>query len=368
MANNPISSLNNLPPVALSLRDVCKTYGDEAALNGLSLTVNSGEYLTILGPSGAGKSTLLRVIAGFERPDAGLLAIAGQSMLGTPPNERGVGFVFQNFALFPHLNVFDNVAFGLRNRTLKPLQDEVQVKSKVDAMLALVGLSGLGGREIAQISGGQKQRVALARSLVGDPSVVLLDEPLGALDANLREQMMGELKRIHEELGCTFLHVTGNEQEAIAMGTRVAVMSEGRMVQIDSPDVIFERPATVEVARLLNCHNILDGQVRFALPARGAEADSVAYCIRTDRVRVTSSEDLIVDAAMVFGTFIAQEYAGSRVLSFFDIGAARPFEVEYHLGHERPSEFVAGRRYAMQWAANDALLFPAAQASQGQPS
>lgn len=352
---------------ALELRGITKTFEGQTALDRLSLDVAPGEYLTILGPSGSGKSTMLRMIAGFEAVDAGEIRIGGVSMLGLPAYERGVGFVFQSFALFPHLSVFENVAFGLRNHHRAPVRDKAEVARRVVAMLALVGLQDLGARLPAQISGGQKQRVAFARSLVAEPRLVLLDEPLGALDASLRERMMVELRRIHDKLGATFLHVTGNEQEALAMGTRVAVLAHGRIAQLAAPERLIAAPASAEVARLLNCYNAIRGRVeegcfvagalRVGVP-HGAVAGGASYCIRFDEVNVAD-----VDAATAPGDvevparFLVSEYSGARMASFFDIGVGQPFEVEYHLGHRRPPVFERDRRYRLRWPAERALLF-----------
>jgi ABC-type Fe3+/spermidine/putrescine transport system ATPase subunit len=332
----------------LELSGIAKSYGAAAALADLSLAVGAGEYISILGPSGSGKSTMLRVIAGFETPDAGDVRLEGRSILSMPAHERGIGFVFQGFALFPHMSVAENVGFGLRNRS--PVTDEAEIRRRVAEALELLGLTGLGARAVSQVSGGQKQRVALARTLVADPKIVLLDEPLGALDANLRERMMIELKRIQSQLGGTFLHVTGNEQEALAMGGRVAVLDQGRIAQISPPQTLYNQPGSVRVARFLNCYNIFqgtvgDGAFRFtdaALPLPGAAAaGAAAYCIRADKVTVT-----------------AGEYSGARVTYLFDVAGSRPVEVEYHLSHRRPGSFEAGRRYALRWPAGDALVFP----------
>lgn len=356
---------------ALELHDIAKAYAGRPVLDRLSLAVAGGEYVTVLGPSGSGKSTLLRAIAGFEPLDAGDVRIAGASVAGQPPHGRGVGFVFQSFALFPHLSVADNVAFGLRHRREGAVGDPAERARRVAAALELVGLQGLGERLPAQISGGQKQRVAFARTLIAEPRVVLLDEPLGALDARLRERMMAELRRIHRHLGATFLHVTGNEQEALAMGTRVAVLAAGRICQVAAPEALVEAPATRDVARLLSCYNLLPGRVErgtFAmrgvrLPLTGGMADGpVSYGIRADRVAVAA-----LDAppgpgqVRLPGRFLAGEYSGARMTGLFDVGGGeRPFEVEYYLGHRRPPDLARDRGYALQWPAEAAIVFAGA--------
>ena len=356
---------------ALQLRGVSKAFGDVVALRDVSLDVAQGEYLTILGPSGAGKSAMLRLIAGFDPPDTGSIALFGADVADQSPHLRGVGFVFQSFALFPHLTVFENLAFGLRFRDQAPITDEAQVRREVDEALALVGLSNFGSRDISQISGGQRQRVALARCLVCKPRIVLLDEPLGALDANLRDQMTLELTRIQRQLGATFLHVTGNEQEALAIGARVAVLDQGALVQIDTPRKLFERPATAQVARLMNCFNALAGQAaggrlvspEFNVPLPAASAQlcgGAVNMIRRDHVQVRTEAPSGADGqAHVMGTYVASEYAGSRVLALFASGRGAHFEVEYHLGHRRPPEFSPGQRYALCWHAADTLAYAA---------
>lgn len=333
---------------ALLLSGVRKSYGAANALQDITLRVEVGEYVTILGPSGAGKSSMLRVISGFDEPDAGEVQVAGRSVVGVPAHMRDVGFVFQSFALFPHLTVAKNVAFGLENRHKNAVKDATEVRRQVNEMLELVGLTGFGGRSINQISGGQKQRVALARTLICKPEVVLLDEPLGALDANLREHMMVELQHIQRRLGNTFLHVTGNEQEALAMGNRVAVIADGRLVQIGEPRSLFEKPASLEVAKLLNCYNFLENKGQ---PTRA---------IRTDRVHVSDQASTEIGDSSIEGRFVANEYAGSKVIALFDTGHGRHFEVEYQLSHKRPPDFTLGQSQHLTWRAEDALVYSAA--------
>src|ERR1700723_1763773 len=275
----------------LRLEGLTKRFGSHEALGDVTFAVEPGEYVALLGPSGSGKTTLLRSIAGFETPDAGKIFLSGREITRAIIYERGIGFVFQNFALFPHLSVFDNVAFGLRNGAQPTREHEARART-LD-MLELVGLNGFEDRAVHQISGGQKQRVALARTLVIRPELVLLDEPLGALDANLRLRMRGELRRIREQLGIPFLHVTGSETEALAMGDRVIVLDHGRIGQFGKPDEVYNRPATPNVARFLNRYNVFDGALdgeffasaygRFAFGIRMASPKS-AYAVRYDRL------------------------------------------------------------------------------------
>ena len=219
-------------------------------------SINAGEFFSLLGPSGCGKTTTLRMIAGFERPTSGEILLDGDDVAVVPPHERNVHTVFQNYALFPHLNVYDNIAFGLRRH--KVAKDEI--RQRVEESLRLVELHGLGGRRPRQLSGGQQQRVALARALVLRPAVLLLDEPLGALDAKIRKQLRVELKALQEEVGITFVFVTHDQEEALSMSDRVAVMSNGRIEQIGTPDEVYENPATVFVADFLGVSNLMDAE------------------------------------------------------------------------------------------------------------
>lgn len=343
----------------LTIAEVSKSYGGSVVLQNVSLAITPGEYVTILGPSGAGKTTLLRLIAGFERPEQGRVSLGTEDITMRSAHERGIGVVFQSFALFPHLNVFDNVAFGLRHRAVRPMRDERGVQRDVTEVLRLVGLNGFEKRQVGEISGGQKQRVALARCLVSKPAVVLLDEPLGALDANLRNQMTLELARIHRQIGATFLHVTGNEQEALAMGDRVAVLDAGKIAQFDDPRSLFEGPASPRVAQLLNAYNHIESHRISPSSASTTSATSLVL-VRNDRVQVAVEGAHVGERVGLTGRYVASEYAGSRVLALFDVGASRHFEVEYHLGHTKPPELTPGHRYFLNWNPDDALRYGAA--------
>lgn len=241
----------------VELRDVTKTFGDVVAVDRVSVQIRSGEFVTLLGPSGCGKTTTLRLISGFEEPTAGEILLNGKNVAGVPPYERDTTVVFQDYALFPHRNVEQNVAFGLRMRREK----REAIQRKVEEMLSMVDLEGLGKRRISELSGGQQQRVALARSLILEPSVMLLDEPLGSLDLKLRKQMQIELKRIQRQLGTTSIYVTHDQEEALVLSDRVAVMKSGRIEQFDRAEVIYQRPATSFVADFIGEANILTGEV-----------------------------------------------------------------------------------------------------------
>ena len=236
---------------------VTKRFADVVAVDDISLEIERGRFFALLGPSGCGKTTTLRMIGGFEEPSAGLIELGGHDVTGLPPYKRNVNTVFQSYALFPHLSVFENVAFGLRRQRV----DRAQIKGRVEEMLQLVELGGLGGRRPRQLSGGQQQRVALARALVCKPQVLLLDEPLGALDLKLRKQMQLFLKRLQHEVGITFIHVTHDQEEAMTMADAIAVMNHGRIEQLGTPDGLYERPRTAFVAGFLGVSNLLAGAV-----------------------------------------------------------------------------------------------------------
>jgi spermidine/putrescine transport system ATP-binding protein len=281
------------------LVDLVKRFADVTAVDGVNLDMPPGEFFSLLGPSGCGKTTTLRLIAGFERPDEGQILLDGTDMVETPPHKRNVNTVFQNYALFPHLNVYDNVAFGLRYKDVSK-QD---ARKKVMDSLALVRLEGLERRRPSQLSGGQQQRVALARALVLNPSVLLLDEPLGALDAKLRKALQIELKALQEEIGISFVYVTHDQEEALTMSDRLAVMSNGRVEQIGTPSEVYEEPQTAYVADFLGVSNLMearaegsdgDGRCRvrlgeFELTAGQGEGDArgeAKIVIRPERVRL----------------------------------------------------------------------------------
>jgi putative spermidine/putrescine transport system ATP-binding protein len=246
------------PASSLSLVEVSKFYGDFLALDRVSFEVERGEFITVLGPSGSGKTTLLRIIAGFADVTAGDVRIDDRSILSEPPHRRNVGLVFQNYALFPHMSVRDNIAFPLKMRKMNRADRD----RRVAQMLDLVRLSDLGDRMPRQLSGGQQQRVALARTLSMQPSVLLLDEPLGALDKQLREQMQVEIRRIHNELGVTIFHVTHDQEEALTMSDRIAVMNKGRVAQIGRPNEIYARPTDLFVAQFIGRGNFLKAKVK----------------------------------------------------------------------------------------------------------
>jgi len=257
---SPAGSLAGVP--AISCRGLSKAYGAVAAVDAVDLEIEQGEFFTMLGPSGSGKTTLLRMIAGFERPDGGSIELAGVDVTRTPPYARSVNTVFQDYALFPHMNVLENVEYGLRVKRVA----RATRRARAEAALAMVRLHGLGARKPIQLSGGQRQRVALARAIVNEPDVLLLDEPLGALDLKLRQEMQLELKRIQREVGITFVFVTHDQEEALTMSDRLVVLNQGRIEQLGTPIEVYERPASTFVAGFIGVSNMLErGGRRFTI-------------------------------------------------------------------------------------------------------
>jgi spermidine/putrescine transport system ATP-binding protein len=283
-----------VPGGDIQLIELVKRFGDTVAVDGIDLHIPAGEFFSLLGPSGCGKTTTLRLIAGFEQPSGGRILLDGRDMAHTPPHHRNVNTVFQSYALFPFLSVFDNVAFGLRYQHVS----KTERAKKVRQALALVQLEGFEKRRPGQLSGGQQQRVALARALVLNPSVLLLDEPLGALDAKLRKALQIELKALQETVGITFLYVTHDQEEALTMSDRLAVMSNGRIQQIGSPAEVYEEPSTAYVADFLGVSNLMSavgeggGRVRlgdFSFTATRGDSGArgrIRIVIRPERVHL----------------------------------------------------------------------------------
>ena len=307
--------------IDVRLVDVTKSFGDFNAVDHISLDVEDGEFFSLLGPSGCGKTTTLRMIGGFEQPTSGLIELQGQDVTWLPPYQRNVNTVFQNYALFPHLTIFENVAFGLRRKGVK----DAEIKTRVADMLALVELKGYDARKPNQISGGQAQRVALARALINRPAVLLIDEPLGALDLKLRKQMQVELKRIQQEVGITFIYVTHDQEEALTMSDRIAVMNAGRVEQLGTPEELYERPASRFVADFIGTTNLLratvdaDGRARLetgepvAIDRDGhAPGTTIEISVRPESIRLlpAAAEDAIparVEQAAYLGTNVSYQ-------------------------------------------------------------
>jgi len=273
----------------VALKQVTKRYGDTFAVRGLDLDIREGEFLTLLGPSGCGKTTTLRMIAGFVLPSSGTVYLGDEDVTRLPPNKRDIGMVFQDYALFPHMSVIENVAYGLKMRGVPTSQRLWRAR----AMLELVRLADYGARRPAQLSGGQKQRVALARALINEPKVLLLDEPLGALDLKLREDMQTELKSLQKRLGITFVFVTHDQGEALSMADRVAVFSQGRVEQLDTPRELYNRPRTAFVASFVGSANVIGAEIAQRLTGRAQ-----AFAIRPEMIEVLATGVPIPDGSV----------------------------------------------------------------------
>ncbi len=268
-------------PVIVRLAAVRKSYKDVVAVERVDLEVRRGEFFTLLGPSGSGKTTSLRLIAGFEKPDSGLIELNGADVTGLPPYDRDINTVFQDYALFPHMTVAENIAYGLQAKRVP--RDEI--KPRVAEALRMVRLENFGERSPAQLSGGQRQRVGLARAIVNRPKVLLLDEPLGALDLKLRQEMQSELKRIQAEIGITFLYVTHDQEEALTMSDRIAIFNLGRIVQIGTPAQVYEEPADEFVAGFVGTSNIL-------------RRDGRRFALRPEKVRMMRADETSAEAGL----------------------------------------------------------------------
>jgi putative spermidine/putrescine transport system ATP-binding protein len=291
---------------AIKLTGLRKSFGAVEAVAGIDLEIADGEFFSMLGPSGSGKTTVLRMIAGFELPTAGTVALSGRDVTGLAPFERDVNTVFQDYALFPHMAVLENVEYGLKVRKVA----RKERRQRAESALASVRLDGFGSRKPSELSGGQRQRVALARALVNRPKVLLLDEPLGALDLKLREQMQVELKQIQRDVGITFVFVTHDQDEALTMSDRVAVFDAGRIAQVGTPEEVYEQPATPFVAGFVGTSNLLSGDVALALIGKKG-----TYSVRPEKIALTESG--------IPGTVAEVIYAGpvTRYVVDLDAGA-----------------------------------------------
>jgi spermidine/putrescine transport system ATP-binding protein len=298
----------------LEMREVAKQFSGRLVLENVSLQVAAGEFLTLLGESGSGKTTLLRIIAGFEQPTSGEVWMSGTRLDVLPPYQRRVNTVFQNYALFPHLSVKENVAYGLR--VTKAAESEIP--ARVADALRMVKMEEFAERRPAKLSGGQQQRVALARALVNRPKLLLLDEPLSALDASLRKQMQGELKSLQRDLGITFLFVTHDQDEAMALSDRIALLKDGALEQIASPREIYERPATVYTAQFIGQTNILHAEIRNGMAASGSLCwpaalpdGTVLYSLRPEAIRLAAESATIPDPIKFHAKIVQQIFSGA---------------------------------------------------------
>ena len=314
--------------IVVKMIDVVKNYGANRVVKKVNFDISEGEFLTLLGPSGCGKTTTLRMIAGFETVTEGKILLHGENVENKKPNERDVNTVFQNYALFPHMNVEDNIAFGLVEKKI-PKAERIE---RVNEMLALVRLEGMGKRMPSQLSGGQKQRVAIARALVNRPKVLLLDEPLGALDLKLRKQMQSELKHLQQKLGITFVYVTHDQEEALTMSDRIAVMNNGIIEQIDTPREVYNHPATKFVADFIGESNILEGYTekmengkmrvlfeegKALIHGEGVGDDEmICICVRPENLRLSKTP---VEGFSINGKVIEHIFTGSAIKTVIEL-------------------------------------------------
>jgi ABC-type Fe3+/spermidine/putrescine transport system ATPase subunit len=307
----------------LEIRSVAKNFGAAQVLRNISLQIAAGEFLTLLGESGSGKTTLLRLIAGFEQPTSGEIWMSGERLDTLPPYKRRVNTVFQNYALFPHLNVRENVAYGLRVKSTP----RTEIAGRVEKALRMVKMSSFADARPATLSGGQQQRIALARALINRPQLLLLDEPLSALDANLRKQMQSELKALQREIGIAFLFVTHDQDEAMALSDRIALLRNGALEQIASPREIYSRPATAYTAEFIGQTNLLRGEINNGLVRCGAlqwktskAAGATLFSLRPEAIHLAGSGDNASEVVRFRGTICQQIYSGASELLVIDCG------------------------------------------------
>jgi spermidine/putrescine transport system ATP-binding protein len=353
-----MTSQPDLAPPEIQLLDLEKHFGDVRAVDGVALDVVAGEFFSLLGPSGCGKTTTLRMIGGFELPTAGRILLRGRDVTTDPPDKRPVNMVFQSYALFPHLDVGENVAFGLKRRSVA----KAEIGRRVGEALELVRLAGYEKRKPNQLSGGQQQRVALARALVNRPNVLLLDEPLGALDLKLRRQLQLELKRIQVEVGITFVYVTHDQEEALTMSDRIAVMQAGRVEQLGTPEELYERPSTRFVADFIGTTNLLRGRVEPDGSVRLASGE-IAPCVH-DGLAAGSEVELSVRPESI--SLVPRDVQGAirgRVDQAAYLGTTVSYQIVTDGGLDLTvltpkagNRLPAGTEIAVTWHAADALI------------
>ena len=357
-----------MPDIDVRLERVTKSFGEAIAVDDLSIDIAEGEFFSMLGPSGCGKTTTLRMIGGFEDPSRGTVYLGGRDVTDLPSYKRDVNTVFQSYALFPHLDVFENVAFGLRRKKVP----KNEVRSRVDDALRLVEMTGFETRKPGQMSGGQQQRIALARALVNRPKVLLLDEPLGALDLKLRKQMQLELKGIQHDIGITFVHVTHDQEEAMTMADRIAVMRSGRIEQLGTPTELYETPATAFVAGFLGASNLIAGtvsgantvrlhhgpEVRVRPDALAGRSGEVAIGIRPEKIELGQGQANALD-----GTIVEQAYVGVATQYIVDTNCGRLIVYRQNaspgLNGASP-----GQRLTLSWSPDSTFVVDSLEASE----
>ena len=363
------------PPPEIRLASLTKRFGEVVAVDDVSLTIDSGEFFSLLGPSGCGKTTTLRMIGGFDLPTAGRIELRGSDVTREPPDKRPVNMVFQSYALFPHLDVAGNIAFGLKRRNV----DAGEIRRRTGEVLDLVGLPGFEKRRTHEMSGGQQQRIALARALVNRPNVLLLDEPLGALDLKLRKRLQLELKRIQMEIGITFVYVTHDQEEALTMSDRIAVMNRGRIEQVGTPEDLYDRPATPFVADFIGTTNLLSGTVAALREGEsvirldsgdtciaGAEncvpGKSIQFSVRPEAIRLERADEAADGGGGLSGSGQRARLHGA-VEQVAYLGSA----IQYHirtdgglavtvLASRSGPRFESGDMVVLAWSPTDALI------------
>ena len=352
------------------LVDLRKVFGEVRAVDGVSIDIHAGEFFSLLGPSGCGKTTTLRMIGGFELPTGGRVELRGRDITNDPPERRPVNMVFQNYALFPHLTVFENVAFGLRRHKVA----DADVRRRVGASLELVRMTGFDSRRPDQLSGGQQQRIALARALVNEPTVLLLDEPLGALDLKLRRQLQVELKRVQLEVGITFVYVTHDQEEALALSDRIAVMNRGRVEQLGTPEELYDRPRTRFVADFIGTTNLMAGTVesggvgamvvrlaggeRCLAPDARAVGSAVELAIRPEAITLAVHDGAADGAGSttapgLHGLVLQSAYLGTSVSHQVRTDGGLVLTVIVPRSAPRP---LPGDRVDIHWSTSDVLV------------
>ncbi len=347
------------------VENLVKSFGENRAVDDVTLEIAAGEFFSILGPSGCGKTTTLRIIAGFEEPDSGQVLLGGEDVTFVSPKKRNVNMVFQDYALFPHMTVADNVGFGLKLKRVAP----AELRSRVAEMLAVVRLEGYEDRRPAALSGGQRQRVALARALVNRPAALLLDEPLGALDLKLRREMQLELKRIQKSTGTTFVYVTHDQEEALTMSDRIAVMDGGRVQQLADPRALYERPESSFVAGFIGTSNDLriditdrEGELavmdlgedmRICVPCEQAVGESVQIAVRPEKISIGPSG--AANGSRVSGVVVERVYLGSLSQVLIELPTGERLTV-HELNDDDVSTAEPGDRVEIGWAARHSLV------------
>ncbi|MDU0340272.1 ABC transporter ATP-binding protein [Bosea rubneri] len=363
-ADAPAAGGNRSGSLPITIERLVKSYGSFKALDDVSLSIRSGEFITLLGPSGSGKTTLLMVLAGFVRPQSGSVRFADREVVLLPPHKRDIGMVFQNYALFPHMTVAGNLAYPLKLRNV-PARE---IAGRVERALDLIQLSAFGERRIDQLSGGQRQRVALARAVIFEPRILLMDEPLSALDKNLREQMQLEVRRLHDRLGMTTVYVTHDQREALTMSDRIAVINRGRVVQLDRPRELYERPATHFVASFIGESSTLpievrDGRASFAgaplLSAAPAPASSASsfLVLRPEKLRLLA-DAAPTEANVIAGHVRQNVFQGDSIVTYVRTASDHEIAIRRSL---RTDEVLAevGTAVRVGFSAEDAIIVPA---------